>query len=339
MDILKDDDRDDLQHGAIPHHDPDPRDWLAAIVEGSDDAIISKDLLGRIHSWNTGATRIFGYTADEVIGKPITILIPDDRLEEEPRILAKIRSGERVEHFETIRRRKDGSLVDISLTISPIRDAAGTIVGASKIARDISERRIAEQSQRLLIREMRHRVKNLFAIASSIVSLTARKEETAEALARAIRERLSALSRAHELTSMNEDEKSGGDLLALIETVLAPYGDRDRIRLDGDHVAVGGNATTNVALLIYELATNAVKYGALSVPGGLLSIGLRVKADTVRIEWAETGGPSVEGEKASGFGSELVDKLALALAATLSRDWRATGLVITIDIPLSVLKS
>jgi PAS domain S-box-containing protein len=113
---------------------------LAAIVESSDDAILTKDLDGIITTWNAGAERIFGYTAAEVVGRPVTILMPPDRVNEEPGILERIRRGERVEHYETIRRRKDGTLLDISLTVSPIRDADGTVVGASKVARDITGR-------------------------------------------------------------------------------------------------------------------------------------------------------------------------------------------------------
>src|SRR5258708_30096139 len=110
---------------------------MAAIVESSDDAIVGKDLNGIITSWNRGAERIFGYTAEEVIGKSVAILMPPERQQEEPGILENIRKGNRVEHFETIRRRKDGTLIDISLTVSPIRGTGGVIVGASKIARDI----------------------------------------------------------------------------------------------------------------------------------------------------------------------------------------------------------
>jgi PAS domain S-box-containing protein len=117
---------------------------LAAIVESSDDAILSKDLNGIILSWNSGAERLFGYKSEEVLGKSVTILIPEDHLDEEPRILERIRRGERVETYETIRQRKDGSRIDISLTVSPIRDAFGTVIGASKIARDISARKRAE---------------------------------------------------------------------------------------------------------------------------------------------------------------------------------------------------
>jgi PAS domain S-box-containing protein len=113
---------------------------LAAIVESSDDAIVSKDLNGIISSWNKGAERIFGYKAEEVIGKPITILIPPDRLNEEPGILHRIRHGERIDHYETIRRCKDGTLLDVSLTVSPVKDASGKVIGASKVARDITDR-------------------------------------------------------------------------------------------------------------------------------------------------------------------------------------------------------
>jgi PAS domain S-box-containing protein len=122
---------------------------LAAIVESSDDAIISKDFNGVIQSWNLGAERLFGYTAQEAIGQPVTILFPPDRLDEEPGILERVRHGEQIDHFETVRRRKDGTLVDISLSISPIIDAHGKIVGASKIARDITDRKCAEQALRL----------------------------------------------------------------------------------------------------------------------------------------------------------------------------------------------
>ena len=120
------------------------RAHLAAIVESSDDAIVSKTLQSIILSWNKGAERLFGYSADEAIGQPITMLIPPDRRDEEQQILERIIRGERIEHFETVRVRKDGRRIDISLTISPIRDARGEIVGASKVARDISHRKSLE---------------------------------------------------------------------------------------------------------------------------------------------------------------------------------------------------
>ena len=122
-------------------HSEVTQNLLASIVESSQDAIASKDLNGIFTTWNKGAERVFGYSAEEAIGQPATILIPDDHIDEEQTILEKLRKGERIEHYETIRRRKDGSLIDISLTVSPIRDEQGTIIGGSKIARDISERK------------------------------------------------------------------------------------------------------------------------------------------------------------------------------------------------------
>jgi PAS domain S-box-containing protein len=141
---------------------------LAAIVESSDDAIVSKDLDGIIKTWNRGAERLFGYKAEEVVGKPITILIPPERLHEEPVIIARIRRGERVDHYETVRRRKDGSPVDISLTVSPIRDDKGAVVGASKIARDITERKAAEAK----LRDSERQLKDLLAAIPAAIYTT-----------------------------------------------------------------------------------------------------------------------------------------------------------------------
>lgn len=120
--------------------------WLAAIIENSDDAIVSKDLNGIISTWNEGARMLFGYTADDIVGKPITLLIPDDRMDEELEILARIQKGERIRHYETIRKRKDGSLVEISLTVSPIKNLDGKVIGASKIARDITASKRAQEA-------------------------------------------------------------------------------------------------------------------------------------------------------------------------------------------------
>jgi PAS domain S-box-containing protein len=144
---------------------PDPTHRLAAIVESSDDAIVSKDLNGIITSWNRGAEQLFGYTAAEAIGQSITILIPRDRLAEEDMVLGRIRRGERVEHFDTIRKRKDGTAVDVSLTVSPIRDESGTIVGASKIARDISDRKRIEAE----LHELHRRLIDLSVASASIL--------------------------------------------------------------------------------------------------------------------------------------------------------------------------
>jgi PAS domain S-box-containing protein len=141
---------------------------LATIVESSDDAIISKNLDGVIQTWNRGAERIFGYEAEEIIGKPVTTLMPPERFDEEPEILARLRAGERIEHYETVRRRKDGTRIDVSLTVSPVRDRAGRIVGASKIARDITEQKRAEAA----LRDSERRLQDLLAAIPAAIYTT-----------------------------------------------------------------------------------------------------------------------------------------------------------------------
>jgi PAS domain S-box-containing protein len=137
--------------------------WLASIVESSDDAIVSKNLDGVITSWNGGAARVFGYTAEQAIGQPITIVIPPDRHDEEREILTRVRRGERIDHFETVRQRGDGSLIVVSLSVSPVKNGEGKIVGASKIARNITEQKRSQEQIAILAREAEHRSKNLLA--------------------------------------------------------------------------------------------------------------------------------------------------------------------------------
>ncbi|MBW9091625.1 PAS domain S-box protein [Rhizobium wenxiniae] len=325
---------------AKPGHDAAA--FLAAIVESSEDAIISKSLQGIITTWNKSAERVFRYTADEAVGRPITMLIPEDRLDEEPAILARIRAGERVDHFETIRRRKDGTFIDISLTISPIRDSNGKIIGASKIARDISDRKRSAQHQDLLLREMHHRVKNLFAITGSIITLAARTAQTPADLAIGMKDRLVALSRAHEMTLPSF---TGGEAFAekpttlfkLLSSLLSPFEDEEgrRWRLHGEDIAVGADRVTSVALLFHEYATNSVKYGALAVPEGRLDVTLCSTSDSVKIAWLESDASltAVADTNATGFGTTLEQMVVRTLNAQVSREWQPHGLLIRLTAP------
>jgi PAS domain S-box-containing protein len=321
---------------------------LAAIVESSDDAIVTKDLNGIITSWNRGAERLFGYCAEEVLGRSITILIPADRQDEEPGVLARIRRGERIDHYETVRRRKDGSLIDISLSVSPLKDADGRIVGASKIARDITERRRAQEQQHLLLREMGHRVKNLFAVASSVVSLSARSADTPESMAKAVRARLDALTRAQELTRpglMGAPEKSDPDttLQALVRTILSPYADgpseRERVSISGPDVPIAGSAVTSLALLLHEFATNAAKYGALACASGRIRLDWVADERELALTWQEHGGPAVkQPPQDEGFGSLLARRIVSGqFGGRLSRDWKPEGLTIHLSVPIEQL--
>ena len=170
---------------------------LASIVECSDDAIYSLSLDGIITSWNEGAEQIFGYATEEVIGRPITILIPSDRRDEELAIIERVRRGERIKHYETVRQRKNGSLIVISLYLSPVTSAEGEIVGASKIARDITERKRSEEQIATLAREAEHRVKNVLATVQATINLS--QSKTLDGLKRAIEGRIQALANVHAL--------------------------------------------------------------------------------------------------------------------------------------------
>jgi PAS domain S-box-containing protein len=317
---------------------------LAAIVESSADAILTKDLNGVITSWNRAAERLFGYTAEEAIGKPVTLLFPKDRYDEEPAILERIRRGERIEHYDTVRQRKDGTLIDISLSISPVRDAQGEIICASKIARDISERKRAEERQRLLLREMDHRVKNLFVLAGGVVDLSARSATTAKELAAAVNGRLAALAKGHALTlrplsENNQSTQNPATLHALIETILSPYDGRTddgvaRFAISGPDLPLAGRSVTSFALLLHEFATNAAKYGGLSTDRGAVAIDCLEDDVRFAVTWSERGGPSVEHQiDGDGFGAFLIRATVKdQLGGEISQDWKPEGLTIRLSV-------
>jgi PAS domain S-box-containing protein len=183
---------------------------LAAIVESSDDAIVSKNLDGIINSWNQSAERLFGYRAEEAIGRHITLIIPPERRSEEDTIISRIRQGGRVDHFETFRQRKDGSLVEVSLTISPVKDSAGRIVGASKVARDITERRRSEWA----LREGEERLRKTEKLAAA--------GQLAASLAHEINNPLSSVTNAlYLLDSRSELDQGARGLIEIARTELA----------------------------------------------------------------------------------------------------------------------
>jgi PAS domain S-box-containing protein len=316
---------------------------LAAIVASSDEAIIAKDLDGIITNWNRGAERLFGYTPDEAVGQPVSILIPPDRMDEEPEILSRIRRGERIDHYETVRRRKDGTAIEISLSVSPIRGLDGKVIGASKIARDITARRRAHEQQQLLLREMNHRVKNVFALASSIVALSARTAKTPRELANTVGDRLAALARAHGLTLVDTAEAihqtaQATTLHALIKVIVLPFemvppGGEHHIAITGVDISLAANAISPLALILHEFATNAAKYGALSVPEGRIEIHCSEDAGRFGLVWKERGGPPLAGSSVEeGFGTILTRATAKGLGGEILREWDAPGLTIRLSV-------
>ena len=304
---------------------------LASIVESSDDAIVSKNLDGIITSWNRGAERVFGYTAEEAIGQPITIVIPQDRQGEEREILTRIRRGERIDHFETIRQRKHGSLIVVSLTVSPVKNAEGKIVGASKIARDITEQKRSQEQIATLAREAEHRSKNMLANVQAAVNLS--HADSSQGLKEAIEGRIQALANVHSL--FIESRWIGADLSKIAAQELAPYSEMDETRahVDGPSVLLEPNAAQAIAMTLHELATNAAKYGSLSKPKGRIDLKWVHKPDgRLILQWIEVGGPAVQMPTRQGFGSRVIKKLIEQLKGNTRFDWRPEGLVCEITL-------
>jgi two-component sensor histidine kinase len=215
------------------------------------------------------------------------------------------------------------------------------------VVSDITERHTLEEGQKLLTRELNHRVKNLFAIANGMVSMTARTAKDTKDMANALRGRLSALARAHELVQpVSTSEMGAGpdvELARLIEAVLEPYrqAGQNKITIGGPVVLVGSNTTTSLALVLHELATNAAKYGCLSCAEGELAIQWTLQDETVDFLWIESGGPPIESPPTfEGFGTQLSQRsITGQLGGTLDRDWRQEGLRVHMLLPVNRLNA
>jgi len=298
--------------------------FLWSIIENSDDAIITKNLDGIISSWNKSAERLFGYTAEEAIGKPITMLIPPERYDEEPAILARIGRGEHVHHYETVRQCKDGSLVEISLTVSPVKNAQGEIVGAAKIARDVTERKRNDEHIAVLAREAEHRTESILATVQATVTLS--HSDTADGLKRAIEGRIQALANVHSL--FVKSHWAGTELSSVVAQQLAPYleGGEARAQIDGPHVWLLTKTAQTIAMTLHELASNAAKYGCLSVPEGRLCVKwLRAAEGQLTLHWIESDGPPTKKPTREGFGMYVIKRIAQD-EGEIHLDWRPEGL-------------
>lgn len=301
---------------------------LAAIIASSDDAILSTDLKMVITSWNTGAERLYGQSAEEAIGQSVMMLVPDDRSEEEPAILARIRAGQKVEPYETKRRRKNGELVDVLLSVSPIYDAYGRIIGASKIAHDISAKKEAERLQTVLVGELNHRVKNVLATVMAIARQTLGRSDADKFSVETFEARLSSMARAHDLLIHGKWEQA--ELTTVIAQALSPY-PKDRFEISGPPINLAPRAVVSISLALHELATNAAKYGALSVPDGRVAIAWSLeggKSDRLKLRWEESRGPVVMPPTRKGFGSRLIESLLAAeLNGKVHVSYEPSGLI------------
>jgi PAS domain S-box-containing protein len=265
---------------------------LAAIVEYSDDAIASKTLEGIVQTWNRAAERLFGYTADEIIGKSITLIIPPERLAEEDLVLSRIRAGQTVEHYETVRRAKDGRLIDISLTVSPIRLPDGTIIGASKIARDITEqkqlRRAAEEASQAkdqFLAMLSHELRTPLNAVMGYIDMLRNKVLPDDQRGRAI----DIVARNTEL--LTRIELQDCDLSALVSEVAESV--RQTARAKGislsSEIAPGVRVRGDPDRLrqtIWNLLSNALKF---TPAGGVVRVSLSDDDKSARVIVQDTG--------------------------------------------------
>ena len=311
---------------------------LAAIVASSQDAILSHDLDGRITSWNAGAEKIYGYTADEIIGQPMSTLLDDVQVNEWPDNLVRLRRGELISDIDISRVTKGDRVIYVSLTISPMRDTSGTIIGASAVARDIAQRKKAEVHAQILMAELDHRVKNILAVVSSVVTQTLKAGGTAEAARGEIEGRIQAISRAHGL--LTELGGVQGSLRELVATEIQPYKQGENVTVSGDDVVLSSRASVSLALAIHELATNSAKYGALSTGKGHLEVTWRVTGargkSELEIMWIETAGPPVAPPSRRGFGTKLIElSLVRGLKAKVNREFLEAGVRCQIVLPFT----
>ena len=317
---------------------------LVAIVKSSDDAILSKSPDGIITSWNDGAQRLLGYEAAEIVGKSIMAIVPDDRRQEEADFLRRVRTGQHIPHLRTQRQRKDGSLIWLSLTISPVHNAAGEITGISSIARDLTHTLASEENRRSLMRELNHRVKNTMAVVQAIAAQTLDHATSLRDARDKFSARLLNLAQAHDL--LTRESWQGANLSETIADSIRPYRNnsgRFRVRSapDTPEIRLAPGAILSISMAVHELCTNAAKYGALSQPNGYVTINWRLVADQGRrqlvLEWQEHDGPRVEPPSHRGFGSRMIERAVTAeLGGEVRMEYALAGLHCTIVMPLGM---
>lgn len=309
---------------------------FAALAKASGDAIIGLSLTGTISSWSPGAATLLGYSPEEMIGRNISTLEPLGSEAEHTNMLARIQRGEEVPPYDTLRQHKNGTLIPVSLRAAPILSQHRIPIGISSTLRDITLRKRSERLEVLLNRELSHRVKNSLAVIQSIATHTLRSTPDPERFSRAFQGRLQALATAHEL--LTRENWSGAGFSELATQQLAPFlsDDPQRLQLDGPKVQLPPEIATSLGLVLHELATNASKYGSLSVPTGSVLLSWSLDGDVepprLHVTWQELGGPTVCVPKRRGFGSQLIKRIGV----TVNHDYQPDGLICTFAILIFV---
>jgi PAS domain S-box-containing protein len=322
------------------------REWLSTTVGSIGEGVIATDPSGSVLLLNKVAERLTGWPLGDARGKPIweVFRVIDEATRkplDDPALRAlRERATTRLESGALLLTR-DGKELPIEDSGAPILGFDGSLAGAVLIFRDVTERRRAAQRQTMLVGELNHRVKNVLAIVQSLVQASLRQatNRPAQAMAQTLSERLRALHRAHDL--LLEAQWSGASLKAMVERELEPYQREGgpRILIKGPDVLLPPQCTSILAMTLHELATNAVKYGALSAPAGQLSVAWRTaRGNRLLLTWEERGAGVVL-KRSNGFGMQLIDKgIRHNLGGDTKVDFRATGLYVELNVPLEPAK-
>lgn len=310
---------------------------LRHIVESATDyAIFATDPQGVITDWMPGAEAVFGWSAAEAVGQPADMtFVPEDRAADEPEREMALAAREGLAPNVRWHIRKDGRRVFIDGTMTPLTDEAGRLRGYLKIGQDTTERRAAEQRQKLLLAELQHRVRNTLGVVRSIARRTAQNSANVEEMSSHLEGRLDAFARVQSMVTRRPG--AGVDLAALIEDELVAHAAREGkgVTLDGPEVALAARPAETLSLAVHELVTNAVKYGALSAEDGRLAIRWTLADDRLELFWTETGVPGVAAEpEREGFGLELLRRVVpYELSAETMVEFRPDGLRFTLAMP------
>jgi PAS domain S-box-containing protein len=311
------------------------------LLENAPDAMLIVDGQERIVLVNAEAEKMFGYARADMLGQPIDLLMPERFRGQHHRLMPAFVADPRVRRMgygrELFGQRRDGTEFPIETNLSLLSGGTGGLVASA--IRDITARRDAEERQGLLIRELNHRVKNALASVQAIVSHTLSTAGGAQAFSEALTARLGALSQSHDVLTRNE--WSGAEIGDLVSEQLRPYGawEDGRFRVGGPSVKLAPNRAVTLGMLLGELATNAAKYGALSVDAGEVSVVWDVGVDdgisTVHLVWSESGGPPVRRPKTPGFGTRLIERSSTSgLGGSARLDFKPGGVTCRIDFPL-----
>ncbi len=314
---------------------------MAAVAVASHDALFGITLGGIVQTWNPAAEKLFGYHASEIIGQHVRILADASRHEEQQDLMRRAHSNETVGPYDARRMRKDGSHVDVSVALAPVKAPDGSLISISVAVHDISDRKEWEARQRLMTRELAHRIKNSFAVLQGILRSTLRTARNPQDFAEAFSGRLHSLAAAQDV--LTDNDWKGAELGALAQRQLAAYilTDDGRFDITGPEVNLPAEYAAPLGLIFNELATNAMKYGALSIPTGKIQLFWRTERVPngklkILLTWRERGGPVLTTPGTRGFGSSLIEKsLADAKVETL---FEPEGLTCRIELTMTMVK-